>query len=76
MEKQLALELLDFINESITAYHAAYAVKSTLDEEGFVEIKENEKWNLVKGGKYYVMKNQSAIVAFEIGEGRIRRKWL
>lgn len=71
MEKQLALELLDFINESITAYHAAYAVKSTLDEEGFVEIKENEKWNLVKGGKYYVMKNQSAIVAFEIGEGEL-----
>jgi aspartyl aminopeptidase len=71
LEKQLALELLDFINESVTAYHGAYAMKSILDEEGFVEIEENKKWNLTKGGKYYVMKNQSAIVAFEIGEGKL-----
>lgn len=71
MEKQLALELLDFINESVTAYHGAYAMKSILDEEGFLEIKENKKWNLSKGGKYYVMKNQSAIVAFEIGQGKL-----
>jgi aspartyl aminopeptidase len=74
VEKQLALELLDFINESITAYHGAYEVKSMLDEEGFVEIKENEKWDLFKGGKYYVMKNQSAIVAFEIGEGELEEE--
>lgn len=69
MEKQQALELLEFINESVTAYHGAYAVKTMLDEEGFSELKENEKWNIEKGGKYYVMKNQSAVIAFEVGEG-------
>ena len=49
MEKQLALELLDFINQSPTAYHGAHIVKAMLDEEGYKEIKETEKWNLTKG---------------------------
>lgn len=71
MENKLALELLDFINESKTAYHGAHAVKSMLDKEGFVEIKESDKWNLTKGGKYYVMKNQSAVIAFEVGLGEL-----
>ncbi|MDS0526969.1 M18 family aminopeptidase [Clostridium sp. SHJSY1] len=71
MEKKLALELLDFIEESPTAYHGAHSVKKILDKAGFKEIKENEKWNLVKGGKYYVMKNQSAIISFEIGQGEL-----
>ncbi|MBD7911808.1 MULTISPECIES: M18 family aminopeptidase [Clostridium] len=71
MENQLALELLDFIKESPTAYHGAHTVKNLLDKEGFKEIKESEKWNLVKGGKYYVMKNESAIISFEIGQGEL-----
>lgn len=71
MEKQLALELLDFINVSPTAYHATETVKGYLAKEGFKEIKENEKWNLDKGGKYYVVKNNSAVIAFEVGSGDI-----
>ena len=35
METQAALELLEFMNESITSFHGAYAVKTILDEEGF-----------------------------------------
>ncbi|MCR4943942.1 MAG: M18 family aminopeptidase [Clostridium sp.] len=73
MKKQLALELLDFINESPTAYHAAETVKKYLNKEGFKELKENEKWNLNKGEKYYVAKNHSAVMAFEIGEGDITK---
>ena len=71
MEKQLALELLDFINQSPTAYHGAHIVKAMLDEEGYKEIKETEKWNLTKGGKYYVMKNESAVISFEVGQGEL-----
>lgn len=73
MENKLALELLDFINESKTAYHGAHTVKSMLDKEGFIEIKETDKWNLTKGGKYYVMKNQSAVIAFEVGSGELEQ---
>ncbi|WP_061301998.1 M18 family aminopeptidase [Clostridium botulinum] len=66
-----AKDLLNFINNSKSAFHGAYEVKSILDKEGFVEIKECDKWNLQNGGKYYVMKNESAIIGFEIGSGDI-----
>ena len=71
MEKQLALELLDFINASPTAYHAADTVKECLKKEGFKELKETEKWDLNKGEKYYIEKNNSAVIAFEVGTGDI-----
>ena len=71
MEKQLALELLDFINASPTAYHAADTVKEYLKKEGFKELKETEKWGLNKGEKYYIEKNNSAVIAFEVGTGDI-----
>lgn len=67
-------ELLNFINNSKTAFQGAYEVKSTLDKNGYVEIKECDKWNLKQGGKYYVMKNDSAVVAFEIGSEKIEEE--
>ncbi|WP_315078262.1 M18 family aminopeptidase [uncultured Clostridium sp.] len=66
-----AKDLLNFINNSKSAFHGAHEVKSILDKEGFVEIKECDKWDLKHGGKYYVMKNESAIIGFEIGSGDI-----
>lgn len=72
--KNLANELLEFINESPTAYHAVNTVKKMLYENGFKELKESEAWNLNKGDKCYVIKNDSAIIAFEIGSGEIEEE--
>lgn len=71
MEKQLAKELIDFIYESPSAYHSANTVKTILDNEGYSELNECDKWNLNKGGKYYVMKNHSAIIGFVVGDGEL-----
>ena len=73
MQKKLALDLIDFLYESPTAFHSVKTVKETLDSTGFIEIKECEKWNLKKQGKYYVIKNDSAIIAFEVGNGDIAK---
>lgn len=66
-------ELLDFINKSKCAFQGAYEVKSILDTNEFTQLKECDKWDLKKGGKYYVMKNDSAVIAFEIGSGEIEK---
>ena len=66
-------ELLDFINKGKTAFQSAYEIKSILNEQGYIEIKEEDKWDLKKGGKYYVVKNDSAVIAFEIGVGEIEK---
>lgn len=68
MEKQLALELLDFLNNSPTAFHAVERVKEILMKDGFEELKEENKWHLKNGGKYYITKNSSAIMAFIMGK--------
>ncbi|MBB6624189.1 M18 family aminopeptidase [Clostridium gasigenes] len=71
MEKKSALELLDFIYESPSAYHGVVKVRQLLDANGFSEAKESDKWNLKKDGKYYTVKNDSAIIAFVVGNGDV-----
>lgn len=67
MEKKLALELVDFLYDSPSACHGVKATQKILDKNGFIEIKENDKWDLQAKGKYYVIKNDSALIAFEVG---------
>lgn len=71
MEKKLALELIDFLYDSPSACHGVKATQKILDENGFIEIKEADKWDLQAKGKYYVIKNDSALIAFEVGTGDI-----
>ena len=63
------LELLSFINESPTPFHAVHNVKEMLDEAGFTHLEERDTWSrkCVAGGKYYITRNSSTIVAFAIG---------
>ena len=76
MEKNLALELIDFLYDSPSACHGVKATQKILDANGFIEIKEEDKWNLQPKGKYYVVKNDSALIAFEVGTGDIEETGL
>lgn len=40
---------------------------SELSHDGFVELKESDEWSLVPGGKYFVQRNLSSVIAFRIG---------
>lgn len=73
-ELRYAEKLIDFLYESPTAFHAVENVKKSLVEGGFVEVREEEKWNLKKGGKYFTTKNGSALIAFTIGQGEIENE--
>ena len=76
MEKKLALELVDFLYDSPSACHGVKATQKILNENGFIEIKETDKWDLQPKGKYYVIKNDSALIAFEVGTGDIEETGL
>jgi aspartyl aminopeptidase len=67
-----ASDLLAFINASPTAFHATKAIVERLSEAGFAELSEKEAWKLLPGGRYYVRRNDSAVVAFVLGS---RRPW-
>ncbi|KAE9575500.1 Aspartyl aminopeptidase [Colletotrichum fructicola] len=69
---QAALDFVDFVNASPTPYHACATASKLLEKAGFTKIKERDSWNstLRPGGKYYLTRNGSSIVAFAIG-----KKW-
>lgn len=64
----ISRELIDFIDKSPTAFHAVVNIKSELAGEGFTELREDERWTVEAGGKYFVMRNDSAIIAFVVPE--------
>ncbi|HEY8909338.1 MAG TPA: M18 family aminopeptidase [Desulfosporosinus sp.] len=68
-EQQFAQLLLNFIQESPSSFHAVEGVKKMLVPEGFQELPFKEKWSVLPGGKYYVTRNDSALIAFVVGEG-------
>lgn len=76
MEKKLALELIDFLYDSPSACHGVKATQRILEKNGFIEIKETDKWSLEAKGKYYVIKNDSALIAFQVGTGDIEETGL
>lgn len=75
MEKNLdnhfTANLLSFLNQSPSPFHAVANAKDVLKQNGFTALSEGEEWKLEKGRKYYVVRGQSAIVVFETGEGDV-----
>ena len=58
--------LRSFLDASHSMYHAqAYLVK-TLQEAGYTRLMEQDTWNLVPGGKYYISRGGTAVIAFRI----------
>ncbi len=61
-----------FIEESPTAFHAVKTLRDRLLSEGFEELFENTKWNLKKGGKYFVIRNGSSIISFKLPKAKYK----
>lgn len=59
-------ELLEFLDNSPSSFHAAANMKAMLDEAGFMRLFEGESWVLEPGNGYYVTRNDSALIAFRI----------
>ena len=66
MAKKYAPALIDFIRKSPTAFHAAENICKTLT--GFESLEEGKPWKLVPGGRYYVTRNRSSVIAFTVPE--------
>lgn len=58
--------MLAFIEDSPSCYHAVENIEHACKDKGYVSLKENEEWHLVPGGKYYVNRNGSSVIAFHI----------
>ena len=66
MKKNISQQLLEFIENSPTCFHAVQAMTDILSAEGFTELKENQKWHIENGGRYFVTRNGSSLTAFTV----------
>ncbi len=61
------MDIKEFLNTSLTAYHTTRNSEEILLENGFKKLTWND-FSVEKGGKYYITENGSAIIAFKVGD--------
>ena len=67
MYREISEELVSFIKKSPTAFHAVDNMRNILKENGYEELLEGSAWNVKPGHQYFVTRNNSSIIAFNIG---------
>lgn len=60
----------EFLTENPTVFHAVDYFEKKLEKAGFKKLSERKTWNeeLVAGGKYFVSRNGSSLIAFSVGD--------
>lgn len=66
MFEKITKDMLKFIDASPTCYHVISNMEERLDAEGYTKLRESEDWKIKNGGKYYVTRNGSSIISFQI----------
>ena len=60
--------LCDFLNASHSLYHAVAYLENEMKEAGYTRLYEHKDWDLTPGGKYYLIRGGTALMAFRIPE--------
>ncbi|HAJ73978.1 MAG TPA: M18 family aminopeptidase [Lachnospiraceae bacterium] len=68
MYRDTAERMLRFIDNNPTAFHVVESMRSEFLEKGYEELMESRRWSLKPGGKYFVCRNGSSMIAFHTGK--------
>ncbi len=63
-------DLMQFLDTSYTAWQAVEHAGAYLTAHGFVQLHEGDAWELARGGKYFVVRGGSALIAFCMGDAQ------
>ena len=58
--------LMSYLDNAHRVYHAVAGIVWELEAEGDVCLQEREEWELYPGGKYYLTRGGSAVIAFRL----------
>lgn len=61
-------KLKAFLDASVSVYHAAAYLADTLEQAGYVRLEEGDAWELTAGGKYFLTRGGTAVLAFRVPE--------
>ena len=62
-------ELLRFLEKSPSCFHAVKNLGEMLEKKGFAKLREDERWALEDGKGYFVVRNDSSMIAFRYKKG-------
>jgi aspartyl aminopeptidase len=62
-----ANSLIDFLNSAPSPWHVVETMRQQLSSAGFTELKEIDEWKLETDGAYFVVRNESSMLAFICG---------
>ena len=65
---EAAQKLFDYIDASPTCYHAVKNAEDRLLQAGFEKLSEKETYHMEAGKSYFVVRNDSSVIAFSIPE--------
>jgi aspartyl aminopeptidase len=66
--QQHVKDLLDFIDASPSPWHVVQTVEQRLKAQQFEKLAETESWLLQPHRRYYVIRDDSSIIAFTVGK--------
>ena len=67
MREALNQGLIDFLKASPTPFHATASLAARLEAAGYQRLDEREPWQAQPGGRYYVTRNDSSLIAIQLG---------
>ena len=65
-------QLRSFLDSAHSMYHAIAQLEKALEEAGYTLLPESARWELQPGGKYYMTRGGSTLIAFRIPEGEVK----
>ncbi|MDT3720536.1 M18 family aminopeptidase [Pseudomonas oryzihabitans] len=65
--------LIDFLSSSPTPFHATASLARRLEAAGYQRLDERETWAVQPGGRYYVTRNDSSLIAVRLGGKPLER---
>ena len=65
-------ELLNYLSSAHSAFHSVKSICDLMDAAGFTRLDECDIWQVAPGGKYYVTRNLSSVIGFQIPEDEPR----
>lgn len=60
--------LCDFLTAATTPFHAVAQMVQLLGAAGFTRLHDDTRWDIRSGGRYYLTRNDSSVVAFTAGD--------
>ncbi len=64
--------LCEFLDQSRSVFHAVEALRQQMERGGYTRLSEHGDWDLVPGGKYYLTRGGTAMIAFRIPQDKPR----